>query len=151
MSYRNKSFIITILLILIIQILLYANNRQKSSFRYFIWNIQEISIGKLLSISFASGFLVTTILNKNINISLKSDYLKDEVGKGIDYEDQSNGEYLKKEIDIPPQRDVRDTQPTISVNYRVIKNNNANDLNIDKNSTDNFKYEDDWNDREIEW
>ena len=51
-----------------------------------------------------------------------------------------------------PERDLRDTQPTISVNYRVIKNNEENDLKKDKNQKpDKSQYEDDWRNNESEW
>ena len=32
--------------------------------------------------------------------------------------------------EMPPERDLRDTQPTISVNYRVIKNKAENETKI---------------------
>ena len=69
MNYKNKGFLITFILIIIIQTLIYINNTQKTSFRYFIWNIQEIKIGKLIVISFFSGILISTILNNNINLN----------------------------------------------------------------------------------
>ena len=38
------------------------------------------------------------------------------------YEPPNNQENMKSNIEMPPQRDIRDAQPTISVNYRVVKN-----------------------------
>ena len=51
---------------------------------------------------------------------------------------------------MPPQRDIRDSQPTISVNYRVIKNNEDN---FPKNDDlkNNQSYEDDWSKRDKDW
>ena len=43
-----------------------------------------------------------------------------------------NTENNKESTEIPPERDIRDPQPTISVNYRVIKDNGKNESN-DKN------------------
>ena len=52
---------------------------------------------------------------------------------------------------MPPERDLRDTQPTISVNYRVIKENGENELK-DRNQTSNrTNYQDDWNNNDSEW
>ena len=52
---------------------------------------------------------------------------------------------------MPPERDLRDTQPTISVNYRVIKDNGENSLNDKKQKFQDTKYEDDWNNNDSEW
>ena len=50
---------------------------------------------------------------------------------------------------MPPQRDIRDPQPTISVNYRVVKNNSDN---YQKYGDEVKKvYEDDWIDDIEEW
>ena len=52
---------------------------------------------------------------------------------------------------MPPQRDIRDTQPTISVNYRVIKNTDENDLKRGKNFSNSAEKKDDWNYDDTEW
>ena len=46
MNYKKKGFIFFVFFIIVIQILLVVNNNQKKSFRYFIWEIENISIGK---------------------------------------------------------------------------------------------------------
>ena len=56
--------------------------------------------------------------------------------------------------DRPPERDIRDSQPTISVNYRVIKQNNTEvyDNDDDKGFMDNkYKNYDDWQEIESNW
>ena len=52
MNYKKKSLILTIFIVLIIQVLLYINNTQKSTFKYFVWEIRDLKVGKLISISF---------------------------------------------------------------------------------------------------
>ena len=52
---------------------------------------------------------------------------------------------------MPPQRDIRDTQPTISVNYRVIKNTQDNNLNNKVNSSKNNEDRNDWIDDSNDW
>ena len=64
--FKKKYLLLTLFLLIIIQILLYTNNNQKTSFRYFKWTLQEVSIGKLISISFFSGLVVSTLLNTTI-------------------------------------------------------------------------------------
>jgi len=151
MNYKNRGFLITFILIIIIQTLIYINNTQKTSFRYFIWNIQEIKIGKLIVISFFSGILISNILNNNINLNAAINGKNDYVDKNQDHEDLINEEDEITEVEPPPQRDIRDIQPTISVNYRVIKNTRDNYSKYDKNNSDNSQYQDDWNIDDSDW
>ncbi len=151
MNYKNRGFLLTFLLIIIIQALIYINNTQKTSFRYFIWNIQEIKIGKLIVISFFSGLLVSSVLNNSKNLNPVSNYNKYNPDRDEDYEDLIDEEDKKNEVEPPPQRDIRDTQPTISVNYRVIKNTRDNYSKYDKNNSDNSQYQDDWNIDDSDW
>ena len=150
MNYKNRGFLLTFLLIIIIQTLIYINNTQKTSFKYFIWNIQEIKIGKLIVISFFSGLLVSSVLNNNEILNPVSKYKKD-YPRDEDYEDLIDEEDEKTEVEPPPQRDIRDTQPTISVNYRIIKNNRDNDSKYDRNYSENSQYQDDWNIDDSDW
>ena len=50
-----------------------------------------------------------------------------------DFESQYNEEDLEPNVEMPPQRDIRETQPTISVNYRAVKN--MNDSNFKKDQS----------------
>ena len=152
MIYKKKSLILSIFLIIIIQILLLINNRQKTSFRYFIWNIQDVSIGRLIFISFASGLLISSILNKTLNNNIRTNPITEAEDKIIDENDYSiNREVNNEPFEITPERDVRDPQPTISVNYRVIKNNEDNGIKGKKQKFNNPQYEDDWNNNDSEW
>ena len=151
MLYKKRNLLLSIIIIIIIQTLLYINNSQKNSFRYFIWNVQEIKIGKLISISFVSGFLMSTLLNKVINKPDINNYRKDYDEKDeVNYEPLNEWEKESK-FDIPPQRDIRDTQPTISVNYRVIKNNGENNKINEDNYSKQSKYQDDWIKDNTDW
>ena len=151
MNYKNRGFFITFILIIIIQALIYINNTQKTSFRYFIWNIQEIKIGKLIVISFFSGILISNLLNNNINLNAAINGKNDYVDKNQDHEDLINEEEEITEVEPPPQRDIRDTQPTISVNYRVIKNGGDTYSKYDGKSSYDAKYQDDWNIDDSDW
>ena len=146
--FKKKYLLLTIFLVIIFQILLYTNNNQKTSFRYFKWTFQEVSIGKLISISFFSGLFVSTLLNKTItSTSFRKktfENLEDDFGSQYSEED------LEPNVEMPPQRDIRETQPTISVNYRVIKNMNDNNFKKDLNysNPDNM---DDWDNADNDW
>ena len=150
MTFKKKLILLIFFIIIILQTLLYTNNNQKTSFRYFKWTVQEISIGKLISISFFSGLFLSTLLNTTVN-SFKKNNL--ENNEEI-FEQLNNEEDTKSNFDMPPQRDIRDTQPTISVNYRVIKNtedNNVKNYKDDRNYNNSSEYKDDWDNDDNDW
>ena len=149
MIFKKKFLLLIIFLIIIFQSLLYLNNNQKTSFRFFKWTVQEVSIGKLISISFFSGLFVSTFLNNTITSSTS---FRKNTFENVedDFESQYNEKDLEPNVEMPPQRDIRETQPTISVNYRVVKNMNDNNLKKDLNysNPDNM---DDWNNADNDW
>jgi len=148
MIFKKRFLFFTLFLTIIFQILLYTNNNQKTSFRYFKWTAQEVSIGKLLSISFFSGLFISTLLNTTItSISLRKNTFKNLED---DFASQSDLEDMEPNIEMPPQRDIRETQPTISVNYRVVKNKNDNNFKKEGNYT-NSDNKDDWDNTDNDW
>ena len=151
MNNKKSSLIFIIFLVLIIQILLLINNKQKTSFRYFIWNIQDVSIGRLIFVSFVSGLFMSSLLNSTLsnNIKSKSIFEGDNNSDSNDYSEKR--EDNDEPYDVAPERDLREPQPTISVNYRVIKNNGENELKNRNESINNPKYDDDWSNNEAEW
>ena len=146
--FKKKYLLLSLFLIIIFQILLYTNNNQKTSFRYFKWTVQEVSIGKLISISFFSGLFVSTLLNTTITSTSFSNNISENVED--DFVPQNNEEDIGPGVEMPPQRDVRETQPTISVNYRVVKNTNDNNFKKDRNYSD-LDNQDDWNNSDNDW
>ena len=149
MIYKKKSLILSIFLIFTIQTLLLINNRQKTSFRYFIWNIEEVSIGRLIFISFISGLLMSSIINNTQHNNDKTYSKNEENEKTNNEKDYSiNSEENNGSYEMPPERDLRNPQPTISVNYRVIKDKSENEL---KNINQNDQYQDDWENIDSEW
>ena len=147
--FKKKYLLFTLFLIIIFQILLYTNNNnQKTSFRYFKWTLQEVSIGKLISISFFSGLFVSTLLNTTIT----STSFRKKTFENVedDFVSNKNEEEMEPNVEMPPQRDIRETQPTISVNYRVVKNMNDNNLKKDQ-SYSNQDINDDWDNADNDW
>ena len=152
MNNKKKNLIFIIFLIVSIQILLLINNKQKTSFRYFIWNIQEVSIGRLIIISFVSGFFMCSLLNKTLNNNIRSKTILEDDDKTINDNDYSvKNEDNEESFNISPERDLREPQPTISVNYRVIKNNGKNELKDGNQTVNKSEYDDDWNNIGSEW
>ena len=147
MILKKKFLLLTLFIIIIFQTLLFANNTEKTSFRYFKWTLQEISIGKLINISFFSGFFVSIFLNNTVIYSKNNPSEKIEEN----FETLNKEEDIKPNIEMPPQRDIRDSQPTISVNYRVVKNTEENNLKRDQNYSINNDNEDDWVNNNNDW
>ena len=143
---KKKYLLLTLFLVIIFQILLYTNNNQKTSLRYFKWSLQEVSIGKLISVSFFSGLFISTLLNSTFT-SFKKNIFENVEDKFVS---QNYEEDIESNMEMPPQRDIRDSQPTISVNYRVVKNMD-NNLKKEQNyskSTDDY---DGWENEDLEW
>ncbi len=147
MIFKKNLLLLILFLIIIFQTFLYLNNNQRTSFRYFKWTVQEVSIGKLISISFFSGLFISTLLNTSIT-SFKKNTLENIEEN---YETLNNNEEMKSNIEMPPERDIRDAQPTISVNYRVIRNTEKNNIKSDQNFSNSFDDNDDWNSNDNDW
>ena len=145
--FKKKYLLLTLFLIIIFQILLYTNNNQKTSFRYFKWTLKEVTIGRLISISFFSGLFVSTLLNTTIT---STSFRKKTFENVEDDFINNNEEDMEPDVEMPPERDIRETQPTISVNYRVVKNINDNNLKKDLNYS-NPDNEDDWDNANNDW
>ena len=146
--FKKKYLLLTLFLIIIFQVLLYTNNYQKTSFRYFKWTVQEVSIGKLISISFFSGVFISTLLTNTIS-SIKSNSFEN-VETNFSPQ-KKEAEDIKANIEMPPQRDIRDAQPTISVNYRVVKNIDDNNLKKEQNYSNSSNNKEDWDVDNNDW
>ena len=147
MIFKKKYLLLTFFLIIIFQILLYTNNKQRVSLRYLKWTVQEVSIGKLISISFFSGLFISAFLNTTI-----TGYKKNTLENAEEnYETLNDEEDMKSNVKMPPQRDIRDSQPTISVNYRVVQNVEENYSKSDQNFSDNPESKNDWINDDNDW
>ena len=152
MKLRKKNLIFTILLIgIILTLVNINNNNNKTIIRFLIWTSKEYSIAKIITASFLSGLTISTILNISLKHHLKVKVISNDKNN---YSDKKDNEL---NFDIPPQRDIRETQPTISVNYRVVKNTN-DEINIENNNqssnnkSNNYEYDSyDWGNQENEW
>ena len=151
MIFKKKYLLLTFFLIIIFQILLYTNNKQRVSLRYLKWTVQEVSIGKLISISFFSGLFISAFLNTTIT-GYKKNTLENTLENAEEnYETLNDEEDMKSNVEMPPQRDIRDSQPTISVNYRVVQNGEENYSKSDQNFSDNPESKNDWINDDNDW
>ena len=147
MIFKKKYLLLTFFLIIIFQILLYTNNKERVSFRYFKWTVQEVSVGKLISIPFFSGLFISVFLNTTI-----TGYKKNTLENAEEnYEPLNDEEDMKSNAEMPPQRDIRDSQPTISVNYRVVQNREENYSKSDQNFSNKADNKNDWINDDNDW
>ena len=147
MIFKKKYLLLTFFTIIIFQILLYTNNKQKVSLRYLKWSVQEVSIGKLISISFFSGLSISAFLNTTITGYKKNTFENAEEN----YEPLDDEDDMKSNVKMPPQRDIRDAQPTISVNYRVVQNGEENYSKSNQNLSDKPDNKNDWVNDDNDW
>ena len=145
--FKKKYLLLTFFLIIILQILLYTNNKERVSLRYLKWAVQEVSVGQLISVSFFSGLFISAFLNTTITSYKKNTFENAEEN----YESLNDEEDIKNNVEMPPQRDIRDSQPTISVNYRVVQNGEDNYSKSDQNLSNKPDYKNDWVNDDNDW
>ena len=153
MNIKNKFIAFFIFFSILTLSILNLKNPDKTKFYIFTSKIENISLGNLITLSFISGFtfssLLTLISQNNSQEAFRDNLIDDEV---IDQSDESkfSQEY---ESDRPPERDIRESQPTISVNYRFIdQDSNSYNSKDTKKTINNFKNDDnDWGNYDDEW
>ena len=149
--YIKNKFIAFFIFISIFTLSIFnIKNPEKTKLYLFTSKIEDISLGNLMTISFLSGFTfgsIFSLISKNkSNTSVRDDFSSNEE---IDKFDDNNS-YQESEYDRPPERDVRESQPTISVNYRFVeKDNNSYNLKNNKNNLNDEN--NDWLNKDDEW
>ena len=153
MYIKNKFLTFFIFFSIVFLSFLNIKNPEKTKFYLFTSKTEEITLGNLITITFISGFTFSSLLNliskNNTQESVVENFNDDEEINNYD----KNIFSQELEIDRPPERDVRESQPTISVNYRFVDQNNnsyssknSNKTNINLNNEDN-----DWVSNDNEW
>ena len=95
---------------------------------------------------------MSSLLNKTLSNKISTKPIFEVDDKTTDDNDYSVKREDNNELyDIASERDLREPQPTISVNYRVIKNNGENELKDSNQTINKSQYDDDWNNNESEW
>ena len=91
---------------------------------------------------------ISTLLNTTIT---STNFRKKTIENAEDdFVSPNSEEVMEPNLEMPPQRDIRETQPTISVNYRVVKNMKDDNLKKDLNYS-NPDNEDDWDNADNDW
>jgi len=154
----KKNLIILIFLLTTITLSIINLKNTSKTYLYFLnFKTEKLTLGSFITLSFLAGFTSTFTFSYLTSSKNENKIFNDE-GRDINSETlQGNSTEKNTEInesinERPPERDIRDSQPTISVNYRVIKQNNTEVNDIDDGYMDN-KYQnyDDWEEIESNW
>ena len=155
MNFKKNILIFYIFLNIIIVFFINLKNSNKVNINIFTWQSNNNSLGKIITYSYFAGLSFNTLLTLIIN-SYDSKYKEEneeEEEKELFDKDQSEDELIYKER--PPERDIKESQPTISVNYRVI--DNIQDKYVyDNNDNSGFrntknKIDEDWGESYQDW
>ena len=153
MKFKKKFLILIFLLTTITLSIINLKNTSKINLYLLNFKSEKLTLGKFITLSFFTGFSVTIAFQyfinpknnnfKNDRFDINSEFLKNK-----SYENDIESKEIKKER--PPERDIRDSQPTISVNYRVIKHNEKKENEYDFNE-DEIQNNEDWEEIESNW
>ena len=153
MNINRKLIAFYIFFSIIILSILNLKNPEKTKFYLFTSKTEEISLGNLITITFISGFSFSSLLN----LISKNDSQESLENNFTNYEeiDKSDNNNFSQEFNSnrPPERDVRESQPTISVNYRFVDQdyNSYNSKNTTKTINNPNDDDNDWGNHDNEW
>ena len=154
----KKNLIILIFLLTTITLSIINLKNTSKTYLYFLnFKTEKLTLGSFITLSFLAGFTSTFTFSYLTSSKNENKIFNDE-RRDINSENlqgnftEKNTEINESINDRPPERDIRDSQPTISVNYRVIKQNNTEVNDNDKGYIDNkYKNYDDWEEIESNW
>ena len=154
MNLKNNAIITFIIVITSILFIINFKNPEKTKFYSFTRKTEQLSLGNIITYSFISGVTCSSLLRL---LMISGNYKENEFNSNSEQINNDVNEYNienEEEINRPPVRDIRESQPTISVNYRFVDSYNNinksenNDKTINVNSdgpmNDWFNSENDW-------
>ena len=156
MNLKKKLIILIFILTTITLSIINFKNTPKTYLYFLNFKTEKLTLGNFITLSFLTGLTTTItfsyIISKNEDITFNDDKL--DINYEIPKDDLiENNTETNESIKVrPPERDIRDCQPTISVNYRVIKQNDmqVNDME-DSNNANRYQNNDDWEEIESNW
>ena len=153
MNIKNKFIVFYIFFSILTLSIINIKNPEKTKFYLFTSKTEEISLGNLITITFISGFSFSSLLN----LISKNDSQESLENNFTNYEeiDKSDNNNFSQEFNSnrPPERDVRESQPTISVNYRFVDqdNNSYRSQETAKTINNSNNEDNDWVNFDNEW
>ena len=150
MNINKKLIAFFIFFSISILLILNVKNPEKTKFYLFTYKTEEISLGNLINIAFISGFSLSSVLSL-ISKNNSQESLNNNLTDNENIDKSSEDDFIQESnSNRPPERDVRESQPTISVNYRFV--DQVNNSYSSKKTTNNINEEDnDWVNYDNEW
>ena len=153
MNINKKLIVSFVFFSIFILSILNIKNPEKTKFYLFTSKTEEISLGNLITMTFIAGFSFSSVLSliskNNSQELLENNFTNYEE---IDKSDENN---FSQELNSnrPPERDVRESQPTISVNYRFVDqdNNSYRSQETAKTINNSNNEDNDWVNFDNEW
>ena len=152
MKSKKNYLVFYILINLLLIIFINIKNSNKVNINIFTWKTNNYSLGNILTSSYLAGISFNALLTLLITKNVRQHNSKEDEEEFLN-EDEDNLNYKEPNIERPPERDLKESQPTISVKYRVINNKGyKSDNNSDSNfsSYKNEIYED-WGETDKDW
>ena len=153
MNIKNKFIAYFIFFSVLTLCIFNIKNPEKVKFYLFTSKIEEISLGNLITASFISGLTFSTLLTLISKNSLQES-LRDNLINEEEIDEFDENIFIQElESDRPPERDVRQSQPTISVNYRFVdQDKDSYSSQSTKKTKNNLNNEEnDWVNYDNEW
>ena len=156
MKFKKKIIILIFLLTTVTLSIINLKNTSKTHLYFLNFKTEKLTLGNFITLSFITGltttFTFSLITSKNEDNLFKDDQF--DINSEIPQDDviENNPEINQSINERPPERDIRESQPTISVNYRIIKQNDIEDNDLDfSNKNDSDQNNDDWEEFESNW
>ncbi len=118
---KATPFLSTLLIIIFLSI---SNQKEYAKLRILIWNTPSITLGKYLSISTGTGFIISYLITTNLsrlnkNIPKDSLNYKNEknISQSIDFRETNERDKYDNTL---IERDIKDPSPTINASFRII-------------------------------
>jgi len=155
MNLKKNFLILYILFNIVILSIINFKNTNKIKINIFTRQTNNLSIGNVVTYSYFAGASINAILTLLIissEISPKIGTSEKDSSNFNEFEDEAT--FKEKTLERPPERDIKDSQPTISVKYRVIENEDFTEGKIDreinrKSSGNNI--DEDWEENDADW
>ena len=158
MILKKKLIISILLLTTIILSIINFKNTSKTYLYFLNLKTDKLTLGNSITLSFLVGLTSTITFSYVLGSKNENSVLSDEksdINKEISQQDflENNDEVNVSVNGRPPERDIRDSQPTISVNYRVVKKNKMeiNDADDGYTTYNKNQNNDDWEEIESNW
>ena len=153
MNINKKLIAFFIFFSISILLILNVKNPEKTKFYLFTYKTEEISLGNLINIAFISGFSLSSVLSL-ISKNNSQESLNNNLTDNENIDKSSEDDFIQESnSNRPPERDVRESQPTISVNYRFVDQDNYSysSKNASKSINNPNKEDNDWVNYDNEW